>query len=242
MVPLAIIVESDDDEPMAYPGGKGKCFQRLVNLMPPHRVYIESHLGGGAVMSGKLPAEHSIGIDIDPRVIERWQAKGADARYDFICGDAATYLANLGLQGDELVYADPPYLHSTRRKPRLYRHEYTDDDHERFLDVLTSRRCMVMLSGYDNPLYRRRLGDWNRVSFKANSHVGLRDEVVWMNFEPPAVLHDGRYLGDTFRERQGAKRRCASLERKLSALDPRERAEVLRTLNRRFGAELGGRT
>lgn len=227
---------------MGYPGGKGRCFQRLVNLMPAHRVYIESHLGGGAVLSHKLPAEHSIGIDIDPRVIERWHAQRTDARCEFICADAADLLANLDLRGDELVYADPPYVTSTRRKARLYRHEYTDADHQQLLDVLTGLRCMVLLSGYGNPLYERRLADWNRVSFKANSQVGLRDEVVWMNFEPPAVLHDGRYLGDTYRERQGAKRRCASLERKLSALDPRERAEVLRTLNRRFGTELGGRT
>lgn len=226
---------------MGYPGGKGKCFQQLINLMPPHRVYVESHLGGGAVMSKKLPAERSIGIDIDRRVIERWQAQEPDAGYEFVCADAVSFLLQLNLQGDELVYADPPYLLSTRRKARLYRHEYTDDDHERLLDTLTNLRCMVLLSGYDNPLYRRRLGDWHRTTFKANTHVGLREEVVWMNFDPPAVLHDGRYLGNTFRERQVAKRRCANLERKVSALDPRERAELLRALNRRFGAEMGGR-
>jgi len=32
---------------MRYLGGKGKTYQRIINLMPPRRVYIETHLGGG---------------------------------------------------------------------------------------------------------------------------------------------------------------------------------------------------
>ncbi len=50
---------------MSYPGGKGKCYQRLINLMPPHETYIESHLGGGAVLRNKRPAKANIGIDAD---------------------------------------------------------------------------------------------------------------------------------------------------------------------------------
>ena len=32
---------------MRYPGGKGKCYQHIINLMPMHDTYIETHLGGG---------------------------------------------------------------------------------------------------------------------------------------------------------------------------------------------------
>ncbi|MBS0352463.1 MAG: DNA adenine methylase, partial [Proteobacteria bacterium] len=48
---------------MSYPGGKGKCYQRLINLMPPHETYIETHLGSGAVLRNKRPAKTTIGID-----------------------------------------------------------------------------------------------------------------------------------------------------------------------------------
>jgi DNA adenine methylase len=34
---------------MAYDGGKGNLYQKIINLVPPHRVYIEPFLGGGAV-------------------------------------------------------------------------------------------------------------------------------------------------------------------------------------------------
>src|SRR5687767_12605543 len=66
---LDIIVIGDDGSCVRYPGGKFRCYQKLINLMPPHRVYIETHLGGGAVLRHKAPAELSIGIDSDPAVI-----------------------------------------------------------------------------------------------------------------------------------------------------------------------------
>ena len=55
---------------MRYPGGKGisGVYQRLINEIPPHRVYIEPYLGGGALMRYKLPAEINIGLDVDPAV------------------------------------------------------------------------------------------------------------------------------------------------------------------------------
>lgn len=59
-----------------YPGGKSGSgvAQRIINLMPPHQVYIEPFLGGGSVLRYKLPAQINIGIDRDPTVIERWHA------------------------------------------------------------------------------------------------------------------------------------------------------------------------
>ena len=55
-----------------YPGGKGTSFRHLINLMPKHDTYIETHLGGGAVMRNKKPAKRNIGIDIDSSVIQKW--------------------------------------------------------------------------------------------------------------------------------------------------------------------------
>src|SRR3954465_4816137 len=96
---------------MRYPGGKGKCFQHIINLMPPHRVYIETHLGGGAVLRHKRPAERTIGGEIDPRVVQAWRGPPAP-----IPGlqvrevDALVFLRDFSFEGDELVYADPPYV------------------------------------------------------------------------------------------------------------------------------------
>lgn len=221
---------------MRYPGGKGKCFQRLINLMPPHRTYIESHLGGGAVLRHKRPAEVNIGVDVDHRVISRWR-RGRYNGCRFVHADAVAFLEEFSFDRGELVYADPPYFPQERRRSRVYRHDYTEGDHERLLEVLQTLPCMVMISGYDNSLYGKCLADWRKVSFDAKTHAGVREESVWLNFEPPDALHDGSYLGATFRERQTIRRRHSRVVARFDRMRPVERHHLLRLLNERF---LGG--
>ncbi len=100
---------------MKYPGGKGLQYQKIINLMPPHDVYIETHLGGGAVMRKKRPARRNIGIEIDPEVIGKW-SKMTAINMELIHGEALTYLRSYEFTGKEFVYCDPPYLRQTRRK------------------------------------------------------------------------------------------------------------------------------
>lgn len=218
---------------MRYPGGKEKCYQRLINLMPPHQVYIESHLGGGAVLRHKRPAEVSIGIDADVAVIAYW-AKNFPGSCHLVNEDAASYLAQYAYTGAELIYADPPYLATVRRQSKIYRHEYSEQDHIELLATLLQAQCMVMLSGYDNELYNDTLTGWRKVQFFTMTHIGVRQEHVWMNFSEPQKLHDGSYLGNTFRERQTIKRRQARLVKKFRQMDPIERSEALEVLNRTF--------
>lgn len=225
---------------MRYPGGKGKCFQRLINLMPPHRVYIETHLGGGAVMLNKRAAEVSIGIDIDAQVVARWRAMPG-LPCDVVQADAVSYLNEYRFLGGELVYVDPPYVPSTRKRARVYAHDYELQDHVRLLATLKALPCMVMLSGYDNDLYDSELSNWHKSSFPAKTHIDVRTESVWTNFEPPRSLHDGRHLGDDFRARQAIKRRRLRFEERFARMDPRERHELLQALNARFGTA-GGQT
>ena len=57
---------------MGYFGSKatsGLC-QPIIAMMPPHDTYIETHLGGGAIMRRKPAALHNIGIDRDARALD----------------------------------------------------------------------------------------------------------------------------------------------------------------------------
>jgi site-specific DNA-adenine methylase len=217
---------------MRYPGGKGKCFHQLINLMPPHRTYIEGYLGAGSVMRHKRPAHQTIGIDVDAAVISMW----ADTTgIELVQADAVAYLQSYKFKGDELVYLDPPYLPSTRRRKRVYRYDYTEEEHERMLAMVVTLPCMVMLSGYASQMYDSYLQGWNCRTFPANSHSGLREERVWFNFEPPAALHDARHLGSTFRDRQTIKRRRERLYERIEGLDPVERHELMAWMKAKFG-------
>ena len=220
---------------MRYPGGKGKCYQRLINLMPVHETYIETHLGGGAVMRNKRPAARNIGIDIDQQVIDVW--RGGDIPCELIQDDAIAYLSTFPYQGSELVYADPPYVHSTRKRSNIYRHEYSDDDHRRLLQVLARLPCMVMISGYGNPIYDEMLSGWRCERFNAKTHTSVREECVWMNFDVPDRLHDARYMGSSYRERQTLARRRTRLYDRIERMEPAERNELINWLNATYGLE-----
>ena len=191
---------------MRYPGGKFRCFQKLINLIPPHRVYIETHLGGGAVLRHKAPAEINIGIDRDPAVIRLFVGQFGMG-YRFLAQTAEEFLRGYAFRGDEFVYADPPYWPGSRRSERCpYRYGYTEAEHLVLRATLRSLPCAVMVSGYASAAYDRALPGWNRRVFGGTSHVGAREEVVWLNYEP-GLVHDSRYLGHTFRERQAIKRK-----------------------------------
>lgn len=63
----------------------------------------------------------------------------------------------------------------------------------------------------------------------------MRDETVWMNFEPPVRLHDSRYMGETFRDRQTIQRRQARLRSRIQSLDPVERHDLLEWMQEHYG-------
>lgn len=64
---------------------------------------------------------------------------------------------------DVLFYCDPPYLPDTRRGGGYFQ-EMDEDAHRLLLRLLCDAQGMVMLSGYDNPIYQELLQGWERVS------------------------------------------------------------------------------
>jgi transposase len=216
---------------MNYPGGKGGIFHKLINLMPPHEVYIETHLGGGAVMRNKLRARRDIGIEIDPKVIELWhQNKQID--FELIHDDAINYLKSRQFTGAELIYCDPPYLRETRKKRvRLYKHEYTKDQHIELLELIKSLPCMVMISGYESALYKEALAGWHTHFYKVGCQHGIAVEWVWMNYPAPVKLHDYRYLGSNFRQRERIKEKSKRWVKRLKSMPLLERQALLSALH-----------
>lgn len=86
-----------------------------------------------------------------------------------------------------LVYLDPPYF--VKRE-----HGYAIDANDRqfhveLLEICQRARCMILLSGYDNPLYRkmlRRKDGWTRtlISTHTRDTTGkdyARTEILWKN-------------------------------------------------------------
>lgn len=228
---------------MAYPGGKNGSgvYQKIINQIPPHRVFISAFLGHCAIMRYKKPAPVSIGIDSDGGVVKHWAdliATNSDvAGVTVIHGDAISFLKSYNFQGDEFVYADPPYLMETRKsKRKLYNAEYGDrDQHEELLKVLKSLPCMVALSGYQSSLYSSVLATWRTISYNTITRGGtVAREWLWMNYLEPKALHDYRYLGETYREREKIARQKRRWHARLKRMTPLQRFALLSSI-----AELG---
>ena len=292
---------------MTYPGGKNGSgiYQRLINLMPPHQVYVEPFLGGGALMRLKRPAAINIGVDLNGDLIGRWLASiagngapaapwilppetpetpvpadlggngvgrsrtaengdrrrraspalpvpdpvattvrsgvvaggiarnaGAISRFDFRQGDGIAFLETCGgsFSGREmLIYCDPPYLLSARTScdEDYYRCEMTDVQHRKLLRILRRLKCRVMLSGYSSHLYDKHLEGWNSIRYMAPTRRGFREEWLWFNFPAPVELHDYRYLGEDYRERENLKRQQRRWKAKLMAMPLPQRQALL---------------
>lgn len=81
-----------------------------------------------------------------------------------------------------LIYCDPPYLQSLRKK-NLYAYETTDEYHFELLEVLKESKSKIVLSGYDNPMYNKLLAEWNTDEIVTTAQMGVkRTEKIWLNF------------------------------------------------------------
>ena len=141
---------------MGYFGSRATSgpVQTLPGLQPPHDLYVETHLGGGALMKRKAPAMRSIGIDLDRRAIDGF---GCGYPVELVHGCAHGFLTGFPFQGTELACSDPPYLQATRRSRRRYRHDCTEADHMALPELLRGLPCQVMARG---TLLRCMTGCW----------------------------------------------------------------------------------
>lgn len=82
---------------------------------------------------------------------------------------------------DVLIYADPPYLSSTRTQ-RVYAHETDARHHHDLLVALNAHPGPVLLSGYESAMYQDALVGWDRVHLKPPKveKGAARTEILWV--------------------------------------------------------------
>ncbi len=89
---------------------------------------------------------------------------------------------------DCLIYADPPYVLSTRKSTKHYQFEMSNEDHIELLKALRVHPGPVVLSGYDTALYDMYLPGWEKVFMPTVAeHGNVHMEVLWLNSR--AVSH-----------------------------------------------------
>ena len=248
------------DGPSSYPGGKSGSgiYQRLINLIPRHRILISAFAGHCGVVRNIRPAEHTIVIDPDENVCQWWddwrrspkgralEVNHCDSiewlryrfgltKYSAYASGGAAEAPDYASPAESFVFCDPPYVLSQRAHGKQYAHEMTDMDHLRLIDVVTripATSAAVMVCGYDSLLYFD-LNRWRSIDHRVPTRGGLQDERIWLNYAAPPGLHDYNFLGNSRRERERIRRRQINWLSQLNAMGDRERAAMLEVLNER---------
>lgn len=250
---------SDD----SYFGGKGAegIWQWHINNTPPHRVRIVPFAGHCFLSRKMAGCEQIVLCDLDAEVIDWWRSSGQlppNAVLHHGCGlelirstlspglsslpagsPETSLVANIVRNGDGIsresvfVYVDSPYHPDTRTSRHRYPFDMGAEQHSRMIEFLSQLDVPVMVCGYAHPEYNATFGDWIRKTQNAMTRGGPRTEVIWMNYQTTA-LHDYRWLGSNFRERDKLTRRERRMIAKLAGLPHMERQRFLSIVGTEF--------
>lgn len=111
--------------------------------------------------------------------------------YWFICADFISIfkLSALKSGDDTLIYLDPPYLPQVRVAKKAYdEYEMNIQQHSIMLDIIANCNAKIIISGYDNQLYNKKLCGWSKSVKDMPNHSSQsavkqrRTEVLWMNY------------------------------------------------------------
>jgi DNA adenine methylase len=143
---------------------------------------------------------------------------------------------------DTLIYCDPPYLETAVLSRLRYRHVLSVEDHRRLLKILKRQQCLIMISGYWSRLYQEKLSaaaGWRAVQFASMTRGGYKcQEWLWMNYPAPSRLHDYRYVGANYREREKFRRQQRRWSTRLGRMDPLQRLALMSVLEAALGEDL----
>jgi len=136
---------------------------------------------GKQVSAGRSYRNH---VDAIPSFVERF-------RHVQIFNRHAKEVVKIADSDETLFYFDPPYLDEKNGQVDVgYENTMSLHEHGEMLDVLSMCKGSVVISGYDNPLYERRIGHWEKRTLKRmgmiknnmQDSMGIitdREECVW---------------------------------------------------------------
>lgn len=100
--------------PLTYYGGKQKLSSMIIKLLPGHKNYVESFVGGGAVFFAKPPSEIEVINDTNRELINFYQV----AQQDFVALEKLVKISlhSRSLFRDASVVYNNPHMFSTVKR------------------------------------------------------------------------------------------------------------------------------
>ena len=196
-------------------------------------------LGRGTILRFKKPSSADYGFEIDKTICDKWESAILPESFIILNGNAFDLLNNvknhvkddLPWWQETFIYCDPPYLLETRScNKKGYKYEFTRADHINLLNLLKSLKCNIAISCYDNELYSTMLQDWRKIHFKAQTKRKTVIETLYMNYPEPSELHDYRFIGSNYRERDRIQQKIKRHISRLQKLPVHERNAIINAI------------
>lgn len=222
-----------------YNGGKNGSgvYQAIINQIPPHEIFISGFAGNCGVLCHKKKAiGANYAIDLEKYVADAWKlipgvtAVNADV-IEWLPKNIRHYEA-LG-ESKIFIFLDPPYLKSVRsHQGNLYNYKMDDPaSHKRLLAMVKLIPYPVCITHYPCKLYDTELKDWRHLDIQGRTHYGMKTERLYMNYPEPTALHDYRYIGNDYREREEYKKSKRNMIAKFKRMPELERNFIISELH-----------
>ena len=117
--------------------------------------------------------------------------------------DGISLIDKYGQDGRVFMYCDPPYVWSTRTDTR-YKVDMDNDLQQKFVDTCINAKCKLLISGYDNEIYKQ-LEDagFQKVGFEASVYGGnnisrTKTEYLWKNYGQQEISETSENISELF--------------------------------------------
>jgi hypothetical protein len=203
---------------MAYVGGKGNCYLRIVSSMLTQDTYIEVYLGDFAVVRAEEPSPIQIGVDVDPESVAGSMNDSPAPPCQVSCAEACASLKTSPPDLHALVYLGALYRPELRRSSHTCCHTYGERENRRLLKVVTALGYRVLTSRYSFGQIHEGSVAEKCINFAAGIRHGLWVESLWMYFRLARRFLVARCLRVDFRDYDRSRQRSLILGPKGGAL------------------------
>lgn len=168
------------------------CYEQAEDpLERARRFYVVTRQSFGAYSSRRTGWRKQINLHRGKSITSEWRRlDGLSLAVDrLLCAqienrDAIEVIKDFD-SPNALFYVDPPYVLSSRSQGvgrKRYEHEMTDEHHRTLAAALHTVEGMVILSGYESPLYKELYADWRMVSRTTTTNGnGSATECLWIS-------------------------------------------------------------
>lgn len=201
----------------------------LINRLPKSERYFSLFFGGGGLENSVYTADAFFVCAEKNPECKKLEIPSM-ARIEFF--DYVALLEAFDFNICDFVFADPPYMFSTRRTgKKYYKHEFSEAAHIEFLNYMISLPCKIMITHPECDLYNEYLKDWSKEELNYMTRNGWFKDTVWTNYNTAGiVLLNYDCLGKDFTDRQRIKRQRANVVNKFKKLDNQVRQAIVKDL------------